>query len=103
MYIAPVIRFGILGAGDVAQHTYIPGVARQSAEGKLELVALCDQLPGRAETLAAQYGIPRHYTSYEQMLAEAAIDAVVNLTPPTFHVEAILQAFFFNDTATTEK
>jgi predicted dehydrogenase len=103
MYIARVIRIGILGAGDVAQHTYIPGVARQSAEGKLELVALCDQIPGRAEELAARYGIPRHYTSYQQMLADAGIDAVVNLTPPTFHVDAILQALAAGKHVYTEK
>jgi predicted dehydrogenase len=98
-----VIRIGILGAGDVAQHTYIPGVARQSAEGKLELVALCDQIPGRAEELAARFAVPRHYTSYEQMLADPAIDAVVNLTPPTYHVDAILQALAAGKHAYTEK
>jgi predicted dehydrogenase len=103
MYIARVVRFGILGAGDVAQHTYIPGVARQSAEGKLELVALCDLIPGRAEALSVRYGIPRHYTSYEQMLADAEIDAVVNLTPPTFHVDAILQALAAGKHVYTEK
>ena len=103
MYAAAVLRIGILGAGDVAQHTYIPGVAKLSSERKLDLVALCDQLPGRAEELAGRYRIPQAYTSYDRMLADAPIDAVVNLTPPTFHVEAILQALAAGKHVYTEK
>ncbi|TAK22879.1 MAG: Gfo/Idh/MocA family oxidoreductase [Chloroflexota bacterium] len=83
------VRIGVLGAGDVAQHTYIPGIARQSATGTLEFVALCDMVPGRAESLAQRYGVPRHYTKFEDLLADDAVDAIVNLTPPTFHAEAI--------------
>ena len=97
------MRIGILGAGDVAQAVYIPGVAAQAARGVHELVALCDQIPGRAADLAGRYGIPRHYESYDRMLADAPIDAVVNLTPPTFHATAILKALDAGKHVYTEK
>lgn len=93
----------MVGAGDVAQHTYLPGLARQHAAGTLEFVALCDQLPGRADALADRYGVPHRYTSYQRMLAEAPIDAVVNLTPPTFHADAIVQALAVGKHVYSEK
>ncbi len=85
-------RLAILGGGDVAQHTYIPGTVRQAAAGAFEVVALCDMVPGRAESLARRYGIPRHTTRFDDLLADPDIDAIVNLTPPTFHAEAIVRS-----------
>lgn len=86
------VRIGVLGAGDVAQHTYLPGVARLVAGGSLELVAVCDAVESRARDAAQTYAIPRVFTRYEEMLAHGGIDAVVNLTPMPMHAEASLQA-----------
>jgi predicted dehydrogenase len=86
------VRVGVLGAGDVAQHTYLPGVARLAREGRLEFRAVCDAIPERAHRAAADYSIPQTFTSYEEMLEDGDIDAVINLTPTQYHAATSLQA-----------
>jgi predicted dehydrogenase len=97
------VRVGILGAGDVAQHTYLPGVARIAREGKLDLVAVCDAIEARVKQAAATHGIPRAFTSYDDMLERGGIDAVINLTPMQFHAEATLKAIAAGKNVYTEK
>src|SRR5437868_4765418 len=97
------IRVGVLGAGDVAQNVYLPGVARLSREGVLELAAVCDAIEERATKAATAYNIPRSFTSYDSMLSSGEIDAVVNLTPMQFHAEATLKAFAAGKHVYTEK
>lgn len=87
-----LVRMGVLGAGDVAQHTYLPGIARLAREGVLELVAVCDAVESRARDAARAYGVPMAFTSYDEMLARDEIDAIVNLTPMQVHAEASLKA-----------
>jgi predicted dehydrogenase len=97
------LRIGVLGAGDVAQHIYLPGIATLARDGVLDLVAVCDAIEARAKSAAATYGIPRTFTSYDELLGSGAIDAVVNLTPMQFHAEATLKAFAAGLHVYTEK
>jgi predicted dehydrogenase len=99
----PNIRIGILGAGDVSQNIYLPGVARLSREGHLVLAAVCDSIEERAARSAAAHDIPHVFTSYDAMLASDTIDAVINLTPMQFHAEATLKAFAAGKHVYTEK
>jgi predicted dehydrogenase len=96
------LRIGVLGAGDVAQHTYLPGIARLAREGKLELAAVCDALEERAHAAAAVHDIPQAFTVYDDMLS-SGIDAVVNLTPMQVHAEASLKAIAADKHVYTEK
>jgi predicted dehydrogenase len=87
------VRLAFLGCGDVAQRDYLPEMGRIAE--RVELVAVCGRGEERARSVAAQYGFHQWYTDYDRMLAEAEIDAVVNLTPIQLHAEtnlAILQA-----------
>jgi predicted dehydrogenase len=97
------LRVGILGAGDVASHTYLPGVARLSREGQLELTAVCDAVDERANGAARRHAIPNAFTSYDQMLASGLLDAVINLTPMQAHAEASLKAIAAGKHVYTEK
>ncbi len=97
------IRVGVLGAGDVAQHTYLPGIARLSREGRLHLAAVCDAIEERVNRAATTYSIPQRYTSYDAMLRDGGIDAVINLTPMQFHAEASLKAIGAGKHVYTEK
>jgi predicted dehydrogenase len=97
------VRVGVLGAGDVAQHTYLPGITRLAREGYLALAAVCDAIEERVAKAATTYAIPHAFTSYDAMLGSGEIDAVVNLTPMQVHAEATLKAFAAGKHVYTEK
>ena len=89
-----MINLGILGCGDVAFRTYLPGL--QLISDRARVAACCDPMRERAERLAAtaggEVGV---YTSLDEMLEQPGLDAVINLTPAPFHLAtntAILQA-----------
>ena len=76
------IRVGIIGGGGIARGAHIPGYQRLA---DVELVAVADIAPGKAEETAALHGIPKAYTSGEEMLAKEKLDAVSVCTPNVAH------------------
>jgi predicted dehydrogenase len=72
-------------------------------EGLLDYVAVCDIIPERAYEAQRRTGVPEVYADYDQMLAEADIDLVVNLTPTQDHTECILKAIEAHKHVYTEK
>ena len=99
----PNVRIGVLGAGDVANHTYLPGIARLAREGHLDLTAVCDAVETRARQAAERYGIPQVFTDYPAMLEQGRLDAIVNLTPMQVHAATSLQAIAAGKHVYTEK
>jgi len=75
------IRAAVVGCGNVAT-CYIPNMKKSPY---VEVVAVCDNLPDRAKSLAETYEIERHYGDYGQMLREVEFDLLVNLTSMPFH------------------
>jgi predicted dehydrogenase len=76
-----------------------------SMQGKSDLikfVAGATRTPARAEEFAKKHGI-RLYDSYEQILADADIDAVVLATPHSAHSEQIIAAARAGKHVFTEK
>jgi len=72
-----------IGAGYFSGFQYeawnrIPGV---------EISALCNRDTTTGKHLQQQYGIPRHYTNWKEMLEEEAPDFVDIITPPNTHLE----------------
>src|ERR1700761_2787072 len=89
------LPIGILGAGMIAtfDYGYLPNVG--TLADKLKVVAIADTAPGAAEDVARRFGIPQAYTSLDDMLDQAPIEAVLNLTPIPVHAAtslAILEA-----------
>lgn len=72
---------GIISSGHAEALKFIP-------QG--HLAAVCDVLPGRAQAVAAQHGIPEVYSSAEEMLRAARLDVVHILTPPQYHIALAL-------------
>lgn len=97
------VRIGVLGAGDVSTHTYLPGIARLAREGQLDLAAVCDAVEERARRAAALHEIPQVFTNYDEMLERGRLDAVVNLTPMQVHADASLRAIAAGKHVYTEK
>ena len=78
-------RFGIIGAGNIANHFCN---AVKLVEGA-QVVAVASSDAARAEAFAARNGIAQHYGSYEEMLSNADIDIVYIATTHNFHMENI--------------
>ena len=76
------IRFGILGAGGIADRRTMPGM--QLAE-HAEIVAVMELDPAVAERLRAKYSAKRAYTDEEALLADPEIDAVYIASPIACH------------------
>ena len=96
------IRIGVVGCGDVAQHTYLPGLARLHREGSLDFVAVADAIEGRAAAFAERYSVPHAYASVDALL-QGGVDLVVNLTPMQVHAEVTLAALVAGKHVYTEK
>lgn len=84
------VRVALLGAGAMASRYHHPSLA---SFPDVELVALCDLVPAKAEQAAARLGIPagRVYADYRRMLAETQPDAVYALMPPQHLYEPATQ------------
>jgi predicted dehydrogenase len=81
MAVGPV-RVGCIGMGwwsDVLAHAI-------SRSGKLTIAACYTRSPDKRAAFAAKYGC-RPAASYEAMLADPAIEAIVNTTPNDAHLE----------------
>lgn len=76
------VRFAILGCGKIGSRH---AAKLQEVEGA-ELVAVCDEIPERAEALAAQYGC-KAYGSLEELLADEEVDFINVCTPSGLHAE----------------
>jgi predicted dehydrogenase len=85
-----MIKLGVIGCGDVAFRTYLPGLAQLA--GRAAVVACFDPVAERAERASALFPESRACTSYEALLSHAGLDAVINLTPAPFHDEVNVAA-----------
>ncbi|MHB9033582.1 MAG: Gfo/Idh/MocA family protein [Anaerolineae bacterium] len=82
------IRLGLIGAGGIAQ-AHCRAVSEVDG---LEIVAVSDIVREKAEKTAAQFNIPGVYADYNQMLAQADIDAVTVCTPTALHAAPTIAA-----------
>jgi xylose dehydrogenase (NAD/NADP) len=83
------IRWGILGCARITRRGLIPGI-RESQTGVLE--ALASRTAGTAQAWAAEFSVPRVYSSYEELLSDSEIDAVYIPLPNELHKPWVLAA-----------
>lgn len=83
------IRWGILGAGDVAEKKSGPGFQKAAHS---ELRAVMRRNPAKAEDFARRHGVPVWYSDAEALLADSSIDAIYVATPPAFHRDYAIAA-----------
>ena len=84
-----LVRWGMIGCGDVAEVKSGPGF--QKARGS-RLVAVMRRDAGRAEDYARRHGVPRWYRDAAQLIADPEVDAVYVATPPSTHRQYTLMA-----------
>jgi xylose dehydrogenase (NAD/NADP) len=85
--VAPV-KWGILSTAHINRLVIPP--ARESA--KVDIVAVASREQGRAEEYARRWEIPRAYGSYEELLADEAIETVYISLPNNLHCEWSIRA-----------
>ena len=85
---APTLRWGILGAGGIAG-VFTDSVTRFTSS---EVVAVGSRAQDRAEAFAARHHVARAHGSYEDLVADPAVEAVYVASPHSEHLEHALLA-----------
>jgi len=88
MGASSAVQWGILGTGSINER-FLRHV-REAPDA--EFVAVGSRTPERAAEFASRYGIPRSFGSYEEMLADPAIEAVYICLPNSLHHHWTMQA-----------
>lgn len=73
------VKFAIIGCGRIAQRH------AEHIKNKAELVAVCDNVPGKANELAAKYNVKAYYSIEELLASETALDVVSICSPNGLH------------------
>jgi len=82
-----VMKVGVLGCGNISG-IYLQAGRRFEA---IEVVACADLDMARAEARAEEFGVPKACTT-EELLADAEVEIVLNLTTPDAHAGVALAA-----------
>jgi predicted dehydrogenase len=83
------VRCGVIGAGWWATYAHIPALL---AHPGAELVAIQKRNLAEALKVAKDFGVPRAYSSAEELLSEEKLDAVVVASTPNLHYDHAIQA-----------
>ena len=83
------VRWGVLGAANIAVKKVIPAMQR----GRwCEVTALASRELEKAQRFASELGIPKAYGSYEELLADSDIEAVYIPLPNHLHLNWSIKA-----------
>jgi predicted dehydrogenase len=83
------LRVGILGCGPISQAAHFESCIKAR---NVELYAICDVAKDLVSRLAAYYQPKQTYLSYDEMLGDPKVDAVIIAIADQFHVEAASRA-----------
>ncbi len=83
------IRVGLIGAGTNTTERHIPGL--QALDG-VELVSVCNRSRASSQRVAQQFGIPKIYDRWWELVTAPDTDAILIGTWPYLHCPATLAA-----------
>ncbi len=83
------LKVGIIGAGGIAAKLHLPELQTVT---EAEVVVLSGRRQSRLETLCHKFQVPRWTNSYEEVIHDPEIDAVVIALPHPLHVRYGLMA-----------
>jgi predicted dehydrogenase len=92
------VKVGVIGCGNISS-IYLENSKRFQ---EFDVVACADLVPERAQAQAEKFGIPRA-CSVAELLADPAIELVLNLTIPAAHAEIAMAAINAGKSVYTEK
>ena len=79
---------GIVGCGAIASIAHLPALRGLG----VPIVGAADLDASRREAVAARFSIERRYASFDELVADPAVDVVAVCVPPQAHVEVALAA-----------
>jgi predicted dehydrogenase len=82
------VKVGIVGLGLVC----VSHIKAYLSHPDAEVVAVCDLDAARAKAIAAEFGIKRYYTSYDEMLSDDEINTIDITTPTVLHAPMSIAA-----------
>lgn len=83
--MAQKVKVGVVDCGTVAELLYLDAIVECSH--RIELTALCDVVPGRAEAAARRWGATSWFEDPDDMLAGSDVEAVLVLTKHSQHYQ----------------
>jgi predicted dehydrogenase len=83
------VRWGILSTSKFAQTKIIPALMKCE---HVELAAVASRDQAKAGEVAAKFGVPKAYGSYEELLADPEIEVIYNPAPNHLHVPWSIKA-----------
>ncbi len=86
------VGMGVVGAGAIGIRGALRHLSLPDVQDRVRLAAVCDPVPGRAESAALQYGVGAWYQRYEDLLADPRVDAVTLCSPIGLHFEQAMLA-----------
>jgi predicted dehydrogenase len=90
---AETIRVGIVGAGANTRLRHLPGL---KAIPGVEIVSVANRTRESAARVAAEFGIPKVYDHWTELVDADDTDAIVIGTWPVMHCQVMLEAFECN-------
>jgi predicted dehydrogenase len=86
---ARLLRVGVLGCGPIAQIAHFDACRKAR---NAELYAICDLAPDLLAKMQAMHDPRRAFSSFEEMLADPQVEAVIIAVADQFHVPLCLKA-----------
>ena len=84
-----VIRWGIIGLGDIAERNFVPALANVA---DAQLISVFSRSAEKGKAFMAKYQVPRAYDDIEKMLLDAQLDAVYIASPNGIHADQSVAA-----------
>ena len=63
------LRLGIVGTGAIALRGLLPHLTQDDVQDRVQVAAVCDPVPGRADAVAERFGVPQAFADLESLLA----------------------------------
>lgn len=77
------MNFGVIGTAAIARGAVLPAITQSDHR----VLALSSRDEQRAASVAEDFGVPRAYGSYDELLRDEDLDAVYNPLPNSLHEE----------------
>jgi len=87
--MSETLKVGIVGCGFIARKRHIPIFMK--LKEKVEVRAVCDNNESLAQQTMAEYGIPKMYKDFAQMLSSEDLNLIDICTPPQIHTSMALE------------
>jgi len=81
------VRIGVVGCGSISVRGILPHLTQEDVQDRVQVTAVCDPVPGRAQAAAERFGVPSAFERYEDLLASGHVDAVSIASPIGVHHE----------------